>query len=106
MISYAAIRAVWRLSPEKVVNSSYALIGCFAESRRGLTAAAHFAFARPIIAFLDLDSAINLKADQVQGGMVYDKVKTGTITLPGTPGPGASINEEFLQTCEQYSVTP
>ena len=80
------------------------MIGCFAESRLGLTAAAHLACARPNIHFLDLDSPLNLKTDPVSGGMVYSDVTAGGISLPDTPGLGASINEEFLQDCEQYSV--
>ena len=81
------------------------MIGCFAESRLGLTAAAHLACARPNIAFLDLDSVLNLKTDPVQGGMVYDKTRGGRITLPDAPGLGASIAEDFLQTGEHYCVT-
>ena len=80
------------------------MIGCFAESRLGLTAAAHLASARPNIHFLDLDSALNLKTDPVKGGMIYDDIIGGGISLPDTPGLGASIDEEFLQDCEQYSV--
>jgi L-alanine-DL-glutamate epimerase-like enolase superfamily enzyme len=81
------------------------MIGCFAESRLSLTAAAHLACARPNVVFLDLDSALNLKIDPVQGGMVYDEIEGGVITLPETPGLGARIAEEFLQSCERYSVT-
>ena len=81
------------------------MIGCFAESRLGLTAAAHLACARPNIAFLDLDSALNLKTDPVQGGMVYDETRGGGITLPDAPGLGASIAEDFLQAGEHYCVT-
>ncbi len=80
------------------------MIGCFAESRLGLTAAAHLACARPNIAFLDLDSPLNLKTDPVKGGMIYDDVIGGGITLPDTPGLGASIDQAFLQDCEQYSI--
>lgn len=80
------------------------MIGCFAESRLGLTAAAHLACARPNIAFLDLDSASNLKTDPIQGGMMYDDSVGGVINLPDSPGLGASIDEKFLQNCEQYSV--
>jgi len=82
------------------------MIGCFAESRLGLTAAAHLACARPNITFLDLDSPLNLKTDPVLGGMVYDVAIGGGINLPDTPGLGASIDERFLQNCDQYSVKP
>jgi len=80
------------------------MIGCFAESRLAMTAAAHLACARPNIHFLDLDSAFNLKTDPVVGGMTYDDEIGGGIHLTDTAGLGASINEEFLQDCEQYSV--
>jgi L-alanine-DL-glutamate epimerase-like enolase superfamily enzyme len=83
---------------------SKCMIGCFAESRLGLTAAAHLASARPNISFLDLDSAYVLKIDPVDGGLSYDENTGGVIHLPDTPGLGASIREEFLQTCEHYRV--
>lgn len=72
------------------------MIGCFAESRLALSAAAHLATARPNIVFLDLDSAYIFKTDPVIGGMVYDETVGGLIHLPDTPGHGASIDEEFL----------
>ena len=78
------------------------MIGCFAESRLALTAAAHLATARQNISFLDLDCAFNLQADPVEGGMVYGE--GGRITLPDTPGLGACISDEFLQDCESYSI--
>jgi len=80
------------------------MIGCFAESRLGLTAAAHLATARPNINFLDLDSAYILKVDPVEGGMRLDETVGGSISLPDTPGLGASIKEDFLQSCEHYAV--
>lgn len=80
------------------------MIGCFAESRLGLTAAAHLASARPNIAFLDLDSPLNLKSDPVRGGMAYSDTVGGVITLPDAAGLGASIDEDFLQGCEHYTI--
>ncbi len=81
------------------------MIGCFAESRLALSAAAHLASARPNIVFLDLDSALNLKTDPVQGGMIYNGENGGGITLPDTPGLGARFTDEFLKDCAHYSVT-
>ena len=80
------------------------MIGCFAESRLALTAAAHLACARPNITFLDLDSAYILKIDPVEGGIIYDKKIGGGIKLPDRPGLGASIKDDFLEACEQYCV--
>ena len=85
-------------------GGSKCMIGCFAESRLGLTAAAHLACARPNIKFLDLDSAYILKIDPVQGGIRYDQEIGGGIELPETPGLGASIKDDFLESCEQYCV--
>ncbi|MFP3525585.1 enolase C-terminal domain-like protein, partial [Pantoea sp. SIMBA_072] len=47
------------------------MIGCFGESRLGLSAAAHVACARPNIQFIDLDSALHFCADPVKGGLEY-----------------------------------
>jgi len=73
------------------------MIGCFAESRLGLSAAAHLAMARPNIAFIDLDSAYQFKNDPVIGGMKYDDKIGGLIHLPNTVGHGADIDEVSLQ---------
>jgi L-alanine-DL-glutamate epimerase-like enolase superfamily enzyme len=81
------------------------MIGCFAESRLGLSAAAHLACARPNIVFLDLDSGFNLKSDPVEGGMIYNGENGGGITLPETPGIGACISEKHLEDYAHYSVT-
>ena len=91
---------------EAIANAAGAkcMIGCFAESRLALSAAAHVACARPNITFLDLDSYYILKNDPVLGGITYDEETGGGIKLPETPGLGATIDERFLKTCEQYSV--
>ena len=73
------------------------MIGCFAESRLAISAAAHFAVARPNIAFIDLDSPLNLAADPVIGGVTYDKNVGGLIHMPQYPGIGASFDESVLE---------
>lgn len=73
------------------------MIGCFAESRLALSAAAHLAMARPNICFLDLDSAYKQVQDPVQGGMTYDDQVGGVIHLPDTYGHGALFDESFLE---------
>ena len=73
------------------------MIGCFAESRLALTAAAHLAAAKPNIVFLDLDSAYKQSLDPVIGGLQYDSKIGGKITLPTSPGLGASFDESFLE---------
>jgi L-alanine-DL-glutamate epimerase-like enolase superfamily enzyme len=81
------------------------MIGCFAESRLGLTAAAHLASARPNIRFLDLDSAYDFDTDPVEGGIIYADEPGGSIVLPDGPGLGATIKEDFLSGCEHYCVS-
>ena len=73
------------------------MIGCFAESRLALSAAAHVAIARPNIVFLDLDSAYDFVSDPVIGGMQYDKKIGGRITVTNAPGHGASFDESDLK---------
>ncbi|MFT5759589.1 MAG: L-alanine-DL-glutamate epimerase-like enolase superfamily enzyme [Alteromonadaceae bacterium] len=72
------------------------MIGCFAESRLGLSAAAHFAMARPNIHFLDLDSAYEFKNDPVVGGLAYDDKIGGLIHLSDSIGHGAEIDDAAL----------
>lgn len=80
------------------------MIGCFGESRLALSAAAHLAMARPNIAFLDLDSAYEFKADPVIGGMSYDDDIGGLIHVPDEPGLGAEISQDSLSQCESVTV--
>jgi len=73
------------------------MIGCFAESRLALSAAAHFAMARPNVYFLDLDSAYEFVTDPVIGGMTYDEKIGGLIHLTDAPGHGAAFDEDALK---------
>ena len=78
------------------------MMGCMAETRLGLSAAAHVVSARPNIAFADLDSAFSQRTDVVTGGITYEG---GWIHLPDTPGHGADLKPEVLASLERYSVT-
>ena len=80
------------------------MIGCFAESRLGLSAAAHFAMARPNITFIDLDSALKFKSDPVMGGLKYDPDIGGLIHLTDTAGLGATIDERQLNQDSRVTV--
>ena len=77
-------------------NACKCMIGCFAESRLALSAAAHLAMARSNIVFLDLDSAYDFVADPVIGGVSYDKDIGGLLHLDETPGLGAAFDESQL----------
>ncbi|MDN7125957.1 dipeptide epimerase [Pseudidiomarina sp. 1APR75-33.1] len=72
------------------------MVGCFGESRLGLSAAAHLAAARRNICFIDLDSALHFCEDPVHGGMDYVPDTGGSICLPATPGHGAEFDEKAL----------
>lgn len=61
-------------------------IGCFSESRLGMTAFAHFALARKNIVHYDLDCALMLADDPVEGGAQYGL--NGAISVPDSPGLG------------------
>jgi L-Ala-D/L-Glu epimerase len=80
------------------------MIGCFAESRLGLSAAAHLAVARPNIHFLDLDSCFGFKSDPVIGGIQYDDTVGGLIHVPDVPGHGAAFDEAVLTEAEHVIV--
>lgn len=72
------------------------MIGCFAESRLGLSAATHLAMARPNISFIDLDSCYHFKTDPVTGGMTFDDKIGGLLNLPDAIGHGAEFKESDL----------
>ena len=79
------------------------MIGCMAETRLSLTAAAHLACAHPNIKYLDLDGDDDLTVDPIEGGMTLTGEK---ISVPDSPGIGADVNSEFLEQCESKTVTP
>ncbi|MEJ2251550.1 MAG: dipeptide epimerase [Candidatus Lokiarchaeota archaeon] len=80
------------------------MVGCFSDSRIGLSAAAHFASAFTNIAFLDLDSALFYSEDPIEGGIKYDNSNNSRIILPDKPGHGADIKEEFLKRQEIITI--
>lgn len=73
------------------------MIGCFGESRLGLSAAAHLASAHPNIHFIDLDSALHFCHDPVTGGMAIEENSGGKITIPAGIGHGAELDEAELE---------
>lgn len=72
-------------------------VGCFSESRLGLTALAHLALSRQVISHYDMDSALMHSEDPVIGGIVFGD--SGSIQLPEALGLGAHIDPEFLKGC-------
>lgn len=78
------------------------MVGCMTESRLALTAAAHFASARRGILYADLDGHLGMRSDPVLGGARY---RAGEIELPEEPGLGADFATDFLESCEQITIT-
>ncbi|MBW2369339.1 MAG: dipeptide epimerase [Deltaproteobacteria bacterium] len=78
------------------------MLGCMIETRLSLTAAAHLASAHPNIQYLDLDGYFLLTQDPVTGGASWDGED---ITLPEEPGLGADLEEDFLNSCEQQTIS-
>ncbi|MFX1498817.1 MAG: mandelate racemase/muconate lactonizing enzyme family protein [Promethearchaeota archaeon] len=77
------------------------MLGCFNESRLGLSFGAHLASALNNIAYVDLDSALMHKEDYVIGGIKYEN---GDIIIPGTPGHGADVKADFLEKLEKATI--
>ncbi|MCK5343321.1 MAG: dipeptide epimerase [Candidatus Heimdallarchaeota archaeon] len=89
------------------ISESYGakcMIGCFDETRLGLTAAAHLVLARPNITFLDLDSALFLKDDPIIGGMEYGKENKSILTVGEKPGLGVDLKDEYLSKWKKWEI--
>lgn len=69
-------------------------VGCFSESRLGITALCHLALARDHIVYFDMDSPLMLSEDPVTGGAEYKN--TNEIHCPELPGLGLDVDPVFL----------
>ena len=74
-------------------------VGAMIESRLAMTAFAHFALSSTSIVHFDFDTALMFKEDPVTGGIRYEE--NGLITVPDTPGLGATIASDWLNKMEQ-----
>ncbi len=77
-------------------------VGAFMESRLAMTAFAHFALCSSNIIHYDFDTALMFSSDPVTGGIRYEN--DGVITVPGSPGLGASMDETRLYSLQQVTV--
>jgi L-alanine-DL-glutamate epimerase-like enolase superfamily enzyme len=84
---------------------SKCMIGCFGETRLGLTAATHLVLARPNIVFVDLDSALFLDDDPILEGMQYDNNVGELIHVPDKPGLGLELEEGYLNGWEKITIS-
>lgn len=69
-------------------------VGCFSETRLGISALAHFSLAYANIIHFDMDSPLMLAQDPVVEGISYSE--GGTIKVPDHPGIGADIDPTYL----------
>ncbi len=70
------------------------MVGCMAETRLALTAAAHVVMSQEIIRWADLDAYHEMAVDLCSGGM---KVERGVVTLPDTPGLGVEMDPAIVR---------
>ena len=70
------------------------MVGCMAETRLALTAAAHVVMSQAIIRYADLDAYHEMVVDPCSGGM---KVERGVVTLPDTPGLGIEMDPAIVK---------
>jgi len=69
-------------------------MGGFLESRLAWTAAAHLAMTSQAVQYCDMDTPLMFSSDPVLGGITY--AEGGRITVPGTMGLGARMDERSL----------
>ena len=77
-------------------------VGGFLESRIGFTASAHLALASEAVRFCDFDTPLMFCDDPVVGGIWYGE--NGLVTIPDSPGLGASLDESYLKHLESYTI--
>ncbi len=77
-------------------------VGCFSESRIGITALAHLVMARNNIIYFDMDSPLMHSEDPVTGGIEYGE--KGKIILPDSTGLGVQIKNDHLKKLEKVEI--
>ena len=77
-------------------------IGCFSETRLGLSAAVHFSRVWDNIVHFDLDSPLMHSFDPILGGMVYHD--DWSISVCDDPGIGADYDSDFLKKFPKIEV--
>ncbi len=77
-------------------------VGCFSESRIGITALAHLAVSSDQVVYYDMDSPLMLSEDPVIGGALYKR--TNEIHLDDSPGLGLQVDPLFLKTLSKIEV--
>ena len=79
------------------------MIGGMLESRIGLSAKIHFAYACPEIRYFDLDTCLlGHLEDPCQAGVRFDKFR---LSIGDQPGIGADADQRFLDKCEKILIS-
>jgi L-Ala-D/L-Glu epimerase len=77
------------------------MLGGMAETRLGVSAAAHCVAARPNLKFADLDSICHYRVDPYTSGVVFEGAQ---VIIPDLPGHGANLPQEYLDGLEGISL--
>jgi L-alanine-DL-glutamate epimerase-like enolase superfamily enzyme len=78
------------------------MMGGMLESRIALSAKLHFAYSSPNIKFYDMDTCmLGHLLDPCIGGVTYNGYH---LDIADTPGIGADANDDFLKTCERFTI--
>ena len=77
-------------------------VGCFAETRVGISALAHFVSVWECIQYFDMDSPLMHTTDPVEGGIQY--ANDWKVSLPEGVGHGALFESNFLAQFPSYII--
>lgn len=77
------------------------MLGGMAETRLGVSAAAHFVAARPNVQYADLDSICHYREDPYTSGVSFEGAQ---VVIPDLPGHGAALPEAYLRELESVTV--
>jgi len=80
----------------------YCQVGCFSETRLGISALAHFTMAWDNIIYYDMDSPLMQSEDPIIGGLHYEK--DWEVVVSDDPGHGASYDPDFLKRFESITI--
>lgn len=77
-------------------------VGCFSETRLGISALAHLSIADDQIVHYDMDSPLMLVDDPIIGGLIYKNGKD--IFVDDQPGIGATLDEGYIDRSQVFTV--
>lgn len=96
------IRNALKITAIAEANGIRSQVGCFSETKLGITALVHLSLASKNIVHFDMDSPLMHAEDPVEGGIEY--VGKGKIMVSNAIGIGASIKTSILDKAEQFII--